>query len=127
MLEPFLSELNKLRIVLASGSEQRANLLKATVRDVALYIPNIESNIFQNLKFKIIPSTFEENLDWKKHTFSDFVEQTALGKAQEVWQRLNDAQEPADIVIGVDTMVAHNGRLYGKPQNKKDAFRIISE
>jgi hypothetical protein len=35
MLEPLVSKLNELRVILASGSQQRAALLRSTVRDGA--------------------------------------------------------------------------------------------
>lgn len=46
MLEPLLSQLNGMRIILASSSKQRASLLASTVRDGASdncfhYFPNM--------------------------------------------------------------------------------------
>lgn len=38
MLEPLLSQLNNMRVILASGSKQRANLLASTVRDGAVCV-----------------------------------------------------------------------------------------
>ncbi|CAH2016124.1 unnamed protein product [Acanthoscelides obtectus] len=110
MLEPLLSQLNEMRIILASSSKQRRALLGST-----------------NLKFEVVPSDYEENLDPKQHTFSEFVEKTAIGKLNDVYDRLkNDVKKP-DVVIGVDTMVAYNGRMYGKPKDKEDAIRIIRD
>ncbi|XP_044267571.1 dTTP/UTP pyrophosphatase [Tribolium madens] len=110
MLEPLVSKLNDLRVILASGSEQRAALLKST-----------------KLKFEIVPSNFEENLDPKEHTFSDFVEKTALGKVNDVWERLKSDERKPDIIIGADTMVTFNGRMYGKPKTKEQAIKTITE
>ncbi|XP_028141903.1 dTTP/UTP pyrophosphatase [Diabrotica virgifera virgifera] len=110
MLEPFLSQLNEMRIVLASGSKQRAALLTST-----------------KLKYEIVPSDYEENLDPKEHTFSEFVEKTAIGKLLDVWEKLkNDTRKP-DIIIGVDTMVTYNGRMYGKPKSRDDAIKTITD
>ncbi|KAG5883374.1 hypothetical protein JTB14_009072 [Gonioctena quinquepunctata] len=89
MLEPLMSQLNEMRIILASSSKQRAALLNST-----------------KLKYEIIPSNYEENLDPAEHTFSDFVEKTA---------------------VGVDTMVTYNGRMYGKPKTKEDAIKTITD
>ncbi|KAJ3654417.1 hypothetical protein Zmor_013607 [Zophobas morio] len=110
MLEPLFSKLNDLRVILASGSEQRAILLRST-----------------KMKFEIVPSNFEENLDPKEHTFSDFVEKTALGKVNDVWERLKNDPVKPDIVIGTDTMVAFNGRMYGKPKTKEQAIKTITD
>ncbi|XP_974830.2 dTTP/UTP pyrophosphatase [Tribolium castaneum] len=110
MLEPLVSKLNDLRVILASGSEQRAALLKST-----------------RLKFEVVPSNFEENLDPKEHTFSDFVEKTALGKVNDVWERLKNDERKPDIIIGADTMVTFNGRMYGKPKTKEQAIKTITD
>nr|CAI5842744.1 unnamed protein product [Callosobruchus analis] len=110
MLEPLLSQLNEMRIILASSSKQRSALLSST-----------------SLKFEMVPSNYEENLDPQKHTFSDFVEKTAIGKLNDVYHRLMNDELKPDIIIGVDTMVAYNGRMYGKPKDKEDAIRIIRE
>ncbi|RZB39780.1 N-acetylserotonin O-methyltransferase-like protein [Asbolus verrucosus] len=110
MFEPLISKLNDLRVVLASSSEQRAMLLRST-----------------KIKFEVIPSNFEENLDPKEHTFSDFVEKTALGKVNDVWERLKTDPVKPDIIIGVDTMVAFNGQMYGKPKTKEQAVRTITD
>ncbi|XP_023029430.1 dTTP/UTP pyrophosphatase [Leptinotarsa decemlineata] len=110
MLEPLLSQLNEMRIILASSSKQRAALLNSL-----------------KLKYEIYPSTYEENLDPAEHTFSDYVEKTAICKLTEVFNRLkNDTRKP-DIIIGVDTMVAYNGRMYGKPKSKEDAIKTITD
>lgn len=85
------------------------------------------TSFFQKLKFEICPSSYEENLDQRKHTFSDFVEKTALGKLNDVYEKLkNDTRKP-DLIIAVDTMVTYNGRMYGKPKSKEDAFNTIKE
>ncbi|XP_030761096.1 uncharacterized protein LOC115886165 [Sitophilus oryzae] len=110
MLEPLLSQLNSMRVVLASSSKQRASLLSST-----------------KLKFEIVASSYEENLDPTQHTFSDFVEKTALGKLNDVLEKLKDDQRKPDIIIGSDTMVAHNGRMYGKPKTRDEAIQCISD
>lgn len=71
------------------------------------------------------PSSFEENLDPDKYTFEEFVQKTALGKVNDVYERLKYDAVPPDIIIGADTMVAHNNSIYGKPKNTQDAFEII--
>lgn len=81
----------------------------------------------QKLRFETVASNFEETLNPKDHTFSDFVEKTALGKLQDVYSKIkNDTPKP-DIIIGSDTMVTHNGKMYGKPKTKEEAFQFISE
>lgn len=55
------------------------------------------------------------------------MEETAFGKANEVYERLKDNPVRPDIIIGVDTMVTYNGRMYGKPKDKHEAFCTIKE
>lgn len=83
--------------------------------------------LLQKVKFEIVPSDYEEDLDPKQHTFSDFVEKTALGKLNDVYEKLkNDTRKP-DLIIGSDTMVVYNGRMYGKPRNRQEAIQCITE
>lgn len=77
------------------------------------------------MKFEIFPSDYEENLDPREHTFSDFVEKTALGKLKDVCGKLKNDQRKPDLIIAVDTMVAYDGRMFGKPKSKEDAFNTI--
>lgn len=66
-------------------------------------------------------------MDPRKHTFSDFVEKTAIGKLNDVYDQLKNDQRKPDIIIGVDTMVTYNGKMYGKPKSKEDAIKTITE
>ncbi|XP_067138599.1 probable bifunctional dTTP/UTP pyrophosphatase/methyltransferase protein [Centruroides vittatus] len=109
MLQPILHKLATQRIVLASGSPRREQILK---------------NI--NLKFEVIPSTFEENLD--KSSFEkpyEFVKETAKCKALQVAEKLKLQKTPADLVIGADTIVTLDGRIFEKPKNEDDAFQML--
>ncbi|KAJ6648848.1 putative bifunctional dTTP/UTP pyrophosphatase/methyltransferase protein [Pseudolycoriella hygida] len=111
MLSPIKSFLSCKRIFLASGSPRRQELIK-----------NIGVNV------ELCPSLFEENLDFKNFpSFSEFVEATALGKVEEVFERLSRSNKAPDIVIGADTVVTLNGKIYGKPKTREEAFETLSE
>ncbi|XP_036321537.1 dTTP/UTP pyrophosphatase [Rhagoletis pomonella] len=99
------------RIVLASSSPRRQELIKSIGVDIEL-----------------CPSNFEENLDYRDFKeFSQFVEATAAGKAEEVYQRLHAADPTADLlVIGADTMVTLGSDVYGKPKDATDAVRMLT-
>ncbi|UYP47059.1 dTTP/UTP pyrophosphatase [Candidatus Lokiarchaeum ossiferum] len=81
-----------------------------------------------NLSFEIIPSNFDESMIINDDPIV-LVKDLALKKARNVLQLWNDHysknKEPA-IIIGADTMVFYDGKLIGKPKDKQDAFRIIS-
>ncbi|KAJ8929477.1 hypothetical protein NQ314_017830 [Rhamnusium bicolor] len=111
MLKPLVCQLNQMRVVLASSSKQRDSLLRST-----------------NLKFEVIPSNYEENLDPREYSFSDFVEKTATLKLIDVYKKLqNHVRGPPDMIIAFDTMVIYNGRMYGKPKTKEEAIQFITE
>jgi septum formation protein len=75
MLEPILHVLKSKRVVLASSSPRRKEIF---------------SQSCPNLEIEIVPSLAEENLDQAlyKGKLWAFAEDTALLKAQEVFQRL---------------------------------------
>ncbi|XP_072039936.1 probable bifunctional dTTP/UTP pyrophosphatase/methyltransferase protein [Amphiura filiformis] len=109
MLQPILHKLSTQRIVLASGSPRRKQIL---------------ANI--GLKFEVVPSTFEENLDESSFdTPQDYARETALRKTMEVASRLDGPQRP-DLIIGADTVVALGNQILEKPNSTRHAFEILS-
>ncbi|XP_017859069.1 PREDICTED: septum formation protein Maf isoform X1 [Drosophila arizonae] len=112
MLAPIKHLLNNYRIVLASGSPRRKELVQML-----------------GLNAELCPSTFEENLDRAEFkSFSDYIEATALGKAEEVYQRLNnDGDGRQLIVIAADTMVTLGNEIFGKPKDADDAVRMLTK
>lgn len=102
--------LNSQRIILASGSPRRKQLLE---------------NV--GLKFEVIPSTFEETLD--KSTFPspvEYVLETARHKTLDVAYRHNEDLRPPDLVIGADTVVSMDGKIFEKPRDHQNAFEMLS-
>lgn len=83
----------------------------------------------KGLNAELCPSTFEENLnpdDYKE--FSDYIEATALGKAEEVFDRLSAAGDNKNVVvIAADTMVTLGKEIYGKPKDPADAIRMLEK
>ncbi|EDV31846.1 uncharacterized protein Dana_GF14346 [Drosophila ananassae] len=110
MLAPIKHLLGNYRIVLASGSPRRQELVTML-----------------GLNAELCPSTFEEDLnpdDYKE--FSDYIEATALGKAEEVFDRLSAAGDNKNlVVIAADTMVTLGKEIYGKPKDPADAIRML--
>ena len=85
-----------MRIILASQSPRRKELL-------SLIVPN----------FEVIVSNQEENLN-DKLSVEEQVTEIAYTKAKNVYDRT----EGDRIVIGSDTIVTKNGKIYGKPKNR---------
>lgn len=89
------------RIVLASKSPRRAELLKRIFSD-----------------FEVIPSHSEERAE--ESDPRALVRALAREKAEEVFSRNRDA-----LVVGADTVVWLTGRRYGKPRDRADAAEML--
>ncbi|KRQ88139.1 Septum formation protein Maf [Caloramator mitchellensis] len=90
------------KIVLASASPRRIELLK-------MFLPDIT----------IIPSNYEEKLiDTEPIRLSV---ELAKGKAIDVASRVDGKS----IIIGADTIVVMNSLVFGKPKDKEDAKQML--
>jgi septum formation protein len=85
--------------VLASRSPQRRAILEAL-----------------GVEFVVRPSAFVEA---ETGAAEQLARRNALGKAAAV------AREPAEIVLGVDTVVSLDGRIYGQPRDRDDAAQTL--
>ena len=112
MLQPLKYLLQQKRIILASGSPQRKQLLQSI-----------------GLNFEIIVSEFAEDLDLASYqeNLSQYVIDTAEQKCRHVLNQiqLKENEEKNLIIIGADTMCSLNNNVYGKPSDKDDAFRTL--
>ncbi|KAM9667623.1 putative bifunctional dTTP/UTP pyrophosphatase/methyltransferase protein isoform 3-T3 [Dama dama] len=111
LLCPVIRKLQHKRVVLASSSPRRQEIL---------------SNA--GLRFEVVPSRFKEKLH--KASFASpqaYAMETAKQKALEVAGRMHqkDLRAP-DVVIGADTIVAVGGLILEKPVDKQDAYRMLS-
>ncbi|GAA5895697.1 nucleotide diphosphatase [Sporobolomyces salmoneus] len=111
---PVFNLLRGKRIVLASASPRRAEILKT-----------------YGLQPEIVPSTFPETLSHAD--FPDLTQYpiaTATEKAVEVYEKLvrQDPEDPPDLVIGADTVVLLAGpspAILEKPQNETDQMDML--
>lgn len=94
-----------MKIVLASASDRRRELLKRITED-----------------FQIIISEFDENSVLYNNKIEEYVEELAYGKAESV----SCSCDEESIIIGCDTVVYHRGNILGKPKNKEEAFKMLS-
>lgn len=105
MIIDLLPRLRSLRVVLASASPRRAELLTQI-----------------GLTFNVKQSTFPENLS-QTLSVDQYVEQTCRAKAVDVMQIItndsaNKFNPDYDIIISADTVVVHNQRIMEKPKCK---------
>lgn len=99
-----------MKVVLASGSPRRKELL---------------GNIFD--EFEVIPSTVEENIEFTN--VEDYVKELAFIKAKDVFDMIKNSYSNSSdnelLVIGSDTVVYKDGKVLGKPANEEDAKEMI--
>jgi len=93
------------RLVLASSSPRRKEILKSF-----------------NLDFNVIPADIEETLDSSLSPEKN-AEQLALKKAKEVFKEISEI--PDVYIIGVDTIVVIDEQILGKPTSKEDSRKML--
>lgn len=91
-----------MRIILASQSIARKELMEKL-----------------GMPFEMIPSGYEENHNLTNNPY-ELVKALALGKARDVAKKVKNA-----IVIGADSMVLFNNKLFGKPKSREEAYKMI--
>lgn len=104
MTLPLATE-NQSPIILASASPRRRELMGL------LQIP-----------FEVIPSEYDEQMPATHANVPELAEHLASEKARDVARKY-----PERLVIGSDTIVALDGRVYGKPRDPEDAVRMLTE
>ncbi len=92
-------------VVLASISPRRKEILS-----------------FLGFPFTVVPSNVSEDLAVENEDFEGYARQLAAMKTQAV---AND--KPDCIVIGADTIVVHERKLYSKPESKEQAQAFLKE
>ena len=94
-----------MKIILASSSPRRKELLKLIVPE----FETIASNIEEKLKEGITPK--------------EQVSRLAYIKAKDIYEKTKGDR----IIIGADTLVTKNGKIYGKPKDRNNAKQTIQE
>ena len=94
----------KIKIILASSSKTRQNIIKSI-----------------GLKYEVVKSLVEEKSDSKNP--SEYVKDLSRDKANSV---ANQITEKA-IIISADTVIYMDGKIYEKPKNKEEAFQNFKE
>ncbi|GJQ10513.1 hypothetical protein GpartN1_g2798.t1 [Galdieria partita] len=112
MLIQYLSKLEKKRIVLASRSPRREEILRLL-----------------KLPFEVLPSSFLENLDPQRYPSpAAYAIENAKNKASNVFERLCTERKQVsniDLIIGADTVVEIGGRVLEKPESEASAVEML--
>ncbi len=69
------------------------------------------------LKFEVISSNLKEDVTGRSP--SEIVMELAEKKAEDVFEKLSEAERYDVMVIGADTVVAFENQIMGKPQNSR--------
>ena len=93
------------KLILASQSPRRQELLRNITPDFTVQVSQVEENL--------APGTSP----------GEAVEQLALRKAQAVLRLQPDPEDC--IVIGSDTVVAIDGRILGKPRSREECLGML--
>ncbi len=72
------------------------------------------------LKFTVLPAQVVETSRLGKLSYPQLVKNNARAKAKDVAQKVK-----AGIIIGADTIVVQNGKIFGKPKNVAAACRML--
>lgn len=97
------------RVILASGSPRRSNLLTTL-----------------GIKFEVIVSDVDETIDGNP-TPQEYVTGLAKQKAEAVLSRLDASQKRTTLVIAADTIVVMDDQILGKPQDAEDARETLEK
>lgn len=97
------------KFILASNSPRRKELLKMI-----------------GIEFEVIPANIDENIS-EYNDFGDYVCKLSNMKANHIKVALIDKKEKGKyIILAADTIVAINNIVLNKPEDKKDAFKMLS-
>lgn len=104
---------NKKRIILASQSPRRHELIKSL-----------------NIDFKVILPTFEEKLESDEYS-DKIILSLSLSKALSVLDNNNQGTDlfllKNSLIISADTVVVFNNKIFGKPKDKKQAKKMLQQ
>ena len=91
-----------MKVILASSSPRREQILKEIIRD-----------------FEIVPPDVDERVDFSNPL--EAVKELSFKKASVVYDK-----HPDCLIISADTVVVYNGVVFGKPKFAVNAFEMLS-
>jgi septum formation protein len=102
-MEPFLSKLKDKKIILASGSPRRQELLRGLEVDFIVKSLDVDESIPDEVPAEFVAAYLSKL------------------KAESYPEALQDGE----ILITADTVVIENGHILGKPTNEEEAFDML--
>ncbi len=95
------------KIILASSSERRREILKSLGLEFEVVEPEVEEEVPEGIPLEKVPEVL------------------AVRKARAVYEKLGRPKDT--VIISADTLVLKEGELLGKPKNKTHAFEILKK
>ena len=108
------SDFKNKRIILASASPRRRELLSMITNDFEIVTADVDERSAENQMAEEGVSSLEVS------------ERLALLKAGAVFEQLTEEEKKNSVVIGADTSVILDDVIYGKPADRDDAYRMLS-
>lgn len=99
------------RVVLASKSPRRKQILTEQL----------------GLDVSVFPSGFPEDLDKSTHTAFEYVVNTAIQKAVDVYKAEIDSDKPPSLVLGADTIVLCDDVVMEKPRDIGHNIKMLKQ
>ena len=101
-------------LILGSASPRRRELLSLITEDFTVRLADIDERALEN------------DLEQRHVPACEVSEELASAKAHAVFEMLDQDSRASSVVIGADTSVILDDVIYGKPESKEDAKRMLT-
>ncbi len=101
-------------LILGSASPRRRELLSLITEDFTIKLADIDER------------ALETDLETRNVPAIEVSEELASAKAHAVFEMLDQDSRASSVVIGADTSVILDDVIYGKPESKEDARRMLT-
>ena len=102
------------QLILGSASPRRRELLSLITEDFTIKLADIDER------------ALETDLETRNVPAIEVSEELASAKAHAVFEMLDQEIRASSVVIGADTSVILDDVIYGKPESKEDAKRMLT-
>lgn len=102
------------QLILGSASPRRRELLSLITEDFTIKLADIDER------------ALETDLETRNVPALEVSEELAFAKAHAVFEMLDQDIRASSVVIGADTSVILDDVIYGKPESKEDAKRMLT-
>ena len=123
-----MMNLDKTKIILASQSPRRSELMKQAGYEFEVIASTIEEKITKTIPNEVVEELSLQKADNVLDMLLKSVDLSLMEKVsppQSVASRRKGFDDLSLMVIGADTVVSKDGKIMGKPKDKKNAYEMI--